>query len=530
MHERPRLDADGRRQVSTATVLRSLPGHFRWDALKTRPAAAGIMALQHAAGNHAVSGAVNLSRSTADAAGPADAKEQDQLRAGASGEKEYSARFEGDKRIADVALGATTLALGARGLAVTKLQWALVDLGYLPAAGNSGTFNAKTKAALLKFQKDKGVPQTGELDSATLMMLNTVYDTRKPYVDMAKHDPMSPGTHVLTAADRAAAVSAMVPAPVLGAPRAFQEDLGPPKGKYGPRIHAHLYKIINAFHKQLFEDKKPLRADPAKNFHSWSTLEAPAKAAQSVVDKVFGSQYGVKAALTHGGGNFIDQWEDEVATDAGMTAAEMKDKAAEKIRYLINSNCDKINAEHSAVPSRAAEKAILDPIVANFVSDAAKVQQLLDLDIGWEGAALNGVVYLQRFKSTNPEAGKAKEANRVQMWKLFNTCIHEYLHTLAHPQFNAFAQTFRDAGDETRYNTLAEGFCDFFTLTVRSTVTPSTVQAEVEGPYANGNAPPLVHPGVYPSQARAEQVVSIVGIKNAQRAYFGGRTELIGKP
>src|SRR5262249_23152800 len=301
------------------------------------------------------------------------------------------------------------------------------------------------------------------------------------------------------------------------------------KGKYGPRIQTRLAAIIKAFHKELFEDKKPLRADPAKNFYNWSTLEAPAKAAKSVVDKVFGS-YGTKPEMTHAAGNFIDQWEDEVATDAAMTTPDRKDKAAGKVWYLIDSNCDQINAEHSAVPSRAAEKAILDPIVAGFVSDAAKVQQLLDLDIGWEGAQLKGVVYLQRFKSTDPDAGKAKEANRIHMWELFHICIHEYLHTLADPQFNAFAKTFKVAGDKTRYNTLTEGFCDFFTLTVRSTVAPSTVQAAVEGPYANGNPPPVVHPDVYPSQAQAEQVVSIVGIKNAQLAYFRGRTDLIGKP
>ncbi len=416
------------------------------------------------------------------------------------------------------------------GLAVTKLQQALVDLRYLPTAGSSGTFDTATKTALLKFQKDKGVPQTGKLDSATMKVLNTVYDTRKPYVGMAKHHPMNPGTHILSAADRAAAVSAMVPAPVLGAPPAFKEDLGPPKGKYGPRIQTRLAAIIKAFHKELFEDKKPLRADPAKNFHSWGTLEAPAAAAKSVVDKIFGSQYGAKPAMTHAGGNFIDQWTDEIAIDAPMTAPLKKDKAAEKVRYLINSNCKQINAEHTAVPSRAAEKTILDPIVAGFVSDTAKVQQMLDLDIGWEGAQLRGIVYLQRFKSTDPDAGKAKEANRVQMWKLFHTCIHEYLHTLADPKFNAFAETFRAAGDETRYNMLTEGFCDFFTLTVRSTLTPSTVQAAVEGPYANGNPPPVMDPAVYPSHAQAEQVVSIVGIKNAQRAYFGGEAELIGKP
>src|SRR4051794_12504292 len=44
--------------------------------------------------------------------------------------KDDSARFEGDKGLEDVSKGSGTLAKGARGLQVTKLQQALVDLGY----------------------------------------------------------------------------------------------------------------------------------------------------------------------------------------------------------------------------------------------------------------------------------------------------------------------------------------------------------------------------------------------------------------
>ena len=149
--------------------------------------------------------------------------------------------------------------------------------------------------------------------------------------------------------------------------------------------------------------------------------------------------------------------------------------------------------------------------------------------IGWEGAQLNGTVYLQRFKSTKPDKDQAKEADRVQMWELFHTCIHEYIHTLAHADYQTWAQKFADAGDSTRYNTLIEGFCDFFTLNVRSTLAPNAALVkQIEGPYANGNPIPAVSSGVYPSHAQAEQVVSIVGIKNAQAAYFRGDTKRMG--
>ena len=161
-----------------------------------------------------------------------------------------------------------------------------------------------------------------------------------------------------------------------------------------------------------------------------------------------------------------------------------------------------------------------------FVNDKTKVQRMLDLDIGWEGAQLGGIVYLQRYKQDT------KDKNREQLWGLFHTCIHEYLHTCAHADFQAYALDFKRKGDSTRYNTLIEGFCDFFTENMRKTVsvTPALRQ-KVEGPYHDAAAPlPSISPGVYPSIAQAEQVVSIAGIRNAASAYFRGEVDKIGAP
>ncbi|HEY5959681.1 MAG TPA: hypothetical protein VIV60_24165, partial [Polyangiaceae bacterium] len=276
----------------------------------------------------------------------------------------------------------------------------------------------------------------------------------------------------------------------------------------------------------------PLRADPAKNFHAWSTLEGPAKAAKEVVDSVYATNYGgplAYPAMSHAGKNLIDQWADEEARNAGQSDAWKKDKATGKVWYLINSNCKAVNQAHGAVPSAPVESGILTPIVADLVATPAKVQIMLDLEIGWAGAQLEGKVYLQLYKNSDPDAAKAEEANRLQMWGLFQTCIHEYIHVTVNPAYQTWAEGFRVAGDVTRYNTLIEGFCDFFTLNVRKTVTPDpALAATIEGPYANGNPPAPDKSGVYPSHREAEQVVSIVGIKNAQAAYFQGRIDLMG--
>jgi hypothetical protein len=224
--------------------------------------------------------------------------------------------------------------------------------------------------------------------------------------------------------------------------------------------------------------------------------------------------------------NFIDQWDDEVTRNAALSDPEKKKKAREKVDYLIVSNCAEINKKHSAVPSAATEKAKLKPVIDKLVATPSDVQKLLELDIGWEGAQLEGTVYLQRYK----EATDAR--NRERLWKLFHVCIHEYIHSLEHDDYHKYANTFRLAGDQTRYNTLVEGMCDFFTDNVRATVaiTPA-MQKNVEGPYHDATkAAPAVKVGSYPSRAQAEQVVSIVGIRNAESAFFKGNTKAIGGP
>jgi peptidoglycan hydrolase-like protein with peptidoglycan-binding domain len=440
------------------------------------------------------------------------------------GEKDNSARFEGDASLERVQAGSETVAQGGRGLTVTKLQQALIDLGYLlPTYGVDGKFEGETRTALLAFQKDAGVTRSGELDKETIDALHARYDTRKPYVDNATYDPKNPGTRKLSADDKKAVNAALVPPRGSGgAPATFQETVA--GQKYGDRIKAHLTALIDSLHKELYQDKVALRADPKANFHDWSALEGPAKGAKDVTDLVYGS-YASAPPMTHAGGNLIDQWEDEEQRNSKLKPAEKKDKAHGKVWYLINSNCDDINEEHSAVPSAAQESAILTPIVDALVDTDPEVQKMLDIDTGWEGAQLEGTVYLQRYQQTDPDKDAAKEKNRVQMWELFHTCIHEYLHTLAHGDYLTWAAT----QDDTRYNTLVEGFCDFFTLNVRSTLAPDpALQATIEGPYANGKGVPSVSSGVYPSHEQAEQVVSIAGIKNAQSAYFQGNVKAMG--
>lgn len=453
-------------------------------------------------------------------------------RGGGTERSNRSARFEGDSNLESVRGGTDTVHRGERGLSVTKLQQALVDLGYLlPRFGVDGIFEGETRAAVVAFQRDSGItPPSGRLDQRTINALHARYDTRAPYIAAGAHDPANPGTRALSAGDRTAAHAAMAPPRgVGGAPATFSDVIPTNSDSYGTRIRARLSSLITSLHTDLYATKAPLRANAA-NLDSWSTLEGAASAAKDATDGVYASNYGGAAAvpaMTHAGGNLMDQWEDEEAVQSAMTPAQLQQRAEDLVTYLVDANCEDINQEHGAVPSDAAEQAILQPIVRDLTDTPAEVQTLNQIDIGWEGTQLSGQVFLQRYRSQNADPAAAKEENRVRMWGLFHTCIHEYLHLLAHVDYQNWANTL----DDTRRHTMLEGFCDFFTLNVRAALAPTPAMiSSIEGPYANGNPIPPVNSGVYPSHAQAEQVVSIVGVRNAQAAYFRGDVAAVGGP
>ncbi len=97
-------------------------------------------------------------------------------------------RFAGDPNLERVAKGELTLTNGAKGEAVTRLQRALLDMGYslrpYPSkttgkmvGGVDGAWGNQTKTALMNFQRhashsDPKVKVTGNLDAATLAALD----------------------------------------------------------------------------------------------------------------------------------------------------------------------------------------------------------------------------------------------------------------------------------------------------------------------------------------------------------------------
>lgn len=429
-------------------------------------------------------------------------------------------RFDEDAGIQDAVAETDYIRSGDRGMSVRIVQQGLIDAGYdLPQHGVDGVFGGETRAAVVQFQRDRGIAPDGVVGPDTMRELSEVHDSHQTVVDIARNqDPGNPleGTRTLEQEEIDAFNDAIVTEPRTadGNLPTFQQTTA--AGDYEARIRARMQEIIDQFHAD-FQQKETQRSQP-DSLHEWNDIETVAAASKRETDRVFGS-YSTGPAFQEGV-NLFDAWEEE--SDAINNDPSYADFISNDLaEYLLNNYMNAINEEHGAVASRSPERDILENVKSDFL--ASHRQELLDIQVAWPGLADEGRVSIQLFK------GADDAANRDFMWEQFATIIHEYIHTLEHPDHVSY----RGGMDEQRGGlTLREGMCDYFTKMVWDTVafTPALRQ-EVEGPYHDASAEhPVSDPGFYASTTEAERAVGIVGVRNAMAAFFLGRVDLIGGP
>jgi hypothetical protein len=152
---------------------------------------------------------------------------------------------------------------------------------------------------------------------------------------------------------------------------------------------------------------------------------------------------------------------------------------------------------------------------------AAKRDDLLEIHKGWPAFASGGQVNIQRFKQDSDPA------NRDAMWHLFQTVVHEYLHTLEHSRYLGYRNTL---GQQAGSFTLREGVVEYFTYTVLESVTyDDPLRAVVEGDYHDDTVThPIPKYHGYGERANAEKLAGVVGARNVMTAFFLGDVENIG--
>jgi Spy/CpxP family protein refolding chaperone len=348
---------------------------------------------------------------------------------------------------------------------------------------------------------------------------------------------LTAGAHKLTAAEREQIRDVMEP-PVgaltaSGKPPDFEDTLAGETKSYGEKITARVNDWINSSKTELVDGKTEAERVDA-NLNPWSRYEEIAAAAKDETDKVFGA-YRRGPPFKHGSGkhlgNLRDRWEEEQAKQAKQTPRQRRAQAEEHVRYILQSDggVRLINKAHHARVSRTKEARILADVVKKVA--AAREADLQAIDRGWEGVASGGVVWLQRWKQGSTEE------RRFHWWDMFQTMIHEYLHTLTHAKYYALAATLPGGGGGDAYNTFVEGMTSALTEIVWSNLGDylpwrSDLAKRVEGTdyvdwATTEKAVPPVFNRRYGSYEQAMGILHAIGPENVFAAYFLGEVDYI---
>ncbi len=166
-------------------------------------------------------------------------------------------------------------------------------------------------------------------------------------------------------------------------------------------------------------------------------------------------------------------------------------------------------------------------VIEDVVRSQTLSTKLWKINRAWS-TAQNGHIYIQRFRELSPAL------ERAALWEAQSTFIHEYLHTTAHPAYQAYASSF--GPDSCEHMLLAEGIGELLTDIVRartaSRLTDRSLRADVEGDEfrddgARDDREWLRERPRYPTHAAAVRLAGAVGVENLLAAYFLGEVERI---
>jgi hypothetical protein len=454
-------------------------------------------------------------------------------------------RFSDDVELIAVAEGKKTLAVGASGIAITKVQRALVELGQTTPV--TGTLDAASATALKSFQKTKTVAESGAVDKATMLALDAAFADYSaegrvlkgitsptkptqgvPFAVGSTPAELLAGTHVPNAAERTAVNAALSTEvkrdPVTNALPTFKPKVN--GQEYRDRIEGAVNAVIDAQLKWA----KPMETDRAAgHVYDWGDIEKVGVQSKSAADASFGAYATGKPLKATGvDAKIRDAWEFKEKALAA-DPAEADDNARWRVTKILDGHAaiTAIDTEHGAVQSRAPEKAIVDAIRTKIAT--SRKAELVLIHKAWPAFASGNDVFIQRVQHTDSKGAVDKGEGRTYMWKQFQTIIHEYIHTIEHPEHVKYRSTL---GAQKGGFTLREGTTDYFTKIAYNNTDRSnaTLRKVVEGPY---HEPAVVQPipplHTYRESANAERAAAIVGLPNMCGAFFLGHVDLIGR-
>jgi len=411
------------------------------------------------------------------------------------------------------------LRVGASGPEVEHLQTRLNEDGAAPPLVVDGRFGPLTRAAVVAFQGRHGLAADGEVGLRTWGALDelgrrgiagpahTVLDDARP-VSQADHDavenilnpnvPVGPG-----------AVSPAMTGTGVG-------------GAYETEMLAGLNALAASI-------TGGLAAAPAANMVQANSMS---DLAQEKVQGVFGSS--ITLASRQPSGEFQPGSSRMGLADASTRPVDEGTILGWTAYFMDNGSYapGQAQAAHNfdisrAVPDRAEHDRVRDLWLNG--GGRAKATAMIR---AWPAEAGTGTVFLQLRDPSYQD--------RVGMWGLFGTLIHEFMHLAAHPTYATAAEAIGGAARDV----LVEGMDEHMTQQAWNAIRP-TIAADrplrqaVEGSffhepvnvadYASGS--PIDHrilDNHYDSMTQADAIAARVGEANVRAAYFMGHVEAIG--
>jgi hypothetical protein len=329
--------------------------------------------------------------------------------------------------------------------------------------------------------------------------------------------------------------------PEGGAALSFEAKLAGETKTYEQKMRDLMTPLLQAYYDQNVKDKGPVEHADQTKVRELTDFQRIGNASKDETDKVFGQYYDkskkseLKADTATTRGNIHDIFADTEAELNVMDDDQKRLRARNFLLYIFQSDgyVRALNHAHHAAPQFDPAKTPLNDeakslatLADTFTGTPWLVERLNHIERGWVAKQRTGDISIQLFKKATP----AKD--REFLWDMFQTLIHEYIHTLKSDEYTKFAQTF---GPSNEYNTLIEGVDSLLDEIVWENIAPRVndpkLREIVEGP-DDAKLPPIaVRPASqrrYPSYAEALKLVDLVGIQNLYAAYFLGDVKKIG--
>lgn len=407
---------------------------------------------------------------------------------------------------------------GAHSTAVEHLQTRLNQDGATPPLVVDGWFGPLTRTAVVTFQGRHGLNPDGEVGLRTWGALDeldrrgiagpsrTVLDDTRP-VSQADHDAVE---NILNPN-----------VPVGGAASPAMTGTGP-----GGTYETEMITGLNALAARITGGLAAAPAATMAQANSMSDL------AQAKVQGVFGSS--IVLASRQPTGEFQPGSSRMGLADASTRPVDEGTILGWTAYFMDNGSYEpgQAQAAHNfdisrAVPDRAEHDRVRDLWLNS--GGRAKATAMIR---AWPAEAGTGTVFLQ-LRDTGYQ-------DRVGMWGLFGTLIHEFMHLAAHPTYATAAEAIGGAARDV----LIEGMDEHMTTQAWNAIRPTiagdrALRQAVEGSffhepvnaadYAAGSAiDHRILDNHYDSMTQADAIAARVGEANARAAYFMGHVEAIG--